>query len=172
MQHDKANSIPRGNNAVLHLLCGRIAAGKSTLAKSLARRHNAVLISEDAYLSALLTDPIQNFQDYQNYSQRFQALIKPTCLDMLERGNPVVLDFPANSPSSRQWLKELIAHTNVRHLLHYLTASNQECWQQFQQRKQTHGANASPIADGAFEEINHYFEPPDVTEGFNVEINR
>ncbi|NCE91845.1 AAA family ATPase [Pseudomonas sp. L13] len=31
----------------LHLLCGKIASGKSTLAKTLAAEHGAIVLSED-----------------------------------------------------------------------------------------------------------------------------
>ena len=34
--------------AVLHMVCGKIASGKSTLTKRLARTENAVIISEDS----------------------------------------------------------------------------------------------------------------------------
>ncbi|MCF5552843.1 AAA family ATPase, partial [Pseudomonas syringae] len=37
----------------LHLLCGKIASGKSTLAKSIATKHSAILLSEDQWLSRL-----------------------------------------------------------------------------------------------------------------------
>lgn len=42
----------------LHLLCGKIAAGKSTLAKHLAARPATVLISEDHWNSTLFPDEI------------------------------------------------------------------------------------------------------------------
>nr|WP_256583759.1 AAA family ATPase [Pseudomonas sp. GW460-12] len=37
----------------LHLLCGKIAAGKSTLAKELVAEHAAILLSEDTWLAQL-----------------------------------------------------------------------------------------------------------------------
>jgi predicted kinase len=37
----------------LHFVSGRIAAGKTTLARQLAADHHAVLISEDVWLSKL-----------------------------------------------------------------------------------------------------------------------
>jgi dephospho-CoA kinase len=43
----------------LHLLCGKIASGKSTLAPNIARDNNAVLISEDYLLSCLYVGEIR-----------------------------------------------------------------------------------------------------------------
>ena len=37
----------------LHMICGKIAAGKSTLARRLADQPNTILISEDVWLSTL-----------------------------------------------------------------------------------------------------------------------
>lgn len=46
--------------ATLHLVCGKIAAGKSTLTSELARAQNTVLISEDKWLSTLYPGEIQS----------------------------------------------------------------------------------------------------------------
>ena len=40
----------------LHFFCGKIAAGKSTLAAKLAEQEGTVLIAEDAWLAALYAD--------------------------------------------------------------------------------------------------------------------
>lgn len=42
----------------LHLMCGKIASGKSTLAKALATEHAAILLSEDHWLSRLYPQQI------------------------------------------------------------------------------------------------------------------
>jgi hypothetical protein len=48
---------------MLHMLCGKIGAGKSTLAKALAAREATVLISEDAWLAALFGDRMETGAD-------------------------------------------------------------------------------------------------------------
>jgi len=50
--------------AVLHLLCGKIASGKSTLARQLAEAHGSVLISEDQWLAGLYPEQIHSIADY------------------------------------------------------------------------------------------------------------
>ena len=49
---------------VLHLMSGKVASGKSTLAKSLATELSAVLLSEDLWLSKLYQDQIKSVTDY------------------------------------------------------------------------------------------------------------
>lgn len=46
------------NQATLYLFCGKMAAGKSTLAKQLANDHNAILLVEDDLLSQLYPEEI------------------------------------------------------------------------------------------------------------------
>ena len=44
----------------LHLLCGKIASGKSTLAKTLATEHAAIVLSEDHWLATLYPGEIRS----------------------------------------------------------------------------------------------------------------
>jgi predicted kinase len=48
----------------LHLLCGKIASGKSTLAKELAAQPNTVIIDEDDWLAHLFPGEINTIDDY------------------------------------------------------------------------------------------------------------
>ena len=52
------------NKSTLHFFCGKMAAGKSTLAKTLAEKHNAILLVEDEWLSELYPEEITNIPDY------------------------------------------------------------------------------------------------------------
>lgn len=162
---------PAGSDPVLHLFCGRIAAGKSTLARKLARRYNAVLISEDHWLSELYPDEIKSFKDYIKYSRRLQTLITPHCVALLNQGASVVFDFPANTPETRSRAKDIIEQTGAKHFLHYITTSPEICKKQLAKRMTAEGSKASPIALNEFDSINQLFVPPQVEEGFNVEIN-
>lgn len=44
----------------LHFLCGKIASGKSTLAKQLAKQPRTILLSEDEWLSTLTIMKLRN----------------------------------------------------------------------------------------------------------------
>lgn len=59
-QNPRAFSVP----AVLHMVCGKIGAGKSTLTKRLAAAPMTVLISEDDWLSRLYPNEIHTIADY------------------------------------------------------------------------------------------------------------
>ena len=62
------------NKTTLHFICGKLGSGKTTLAKEIANKKNAIFISEDIWLSQLFPDAIKTFEDYVLYSKRVRAV--------------------------------------------------------------------------------------------------
>ena len=60
----------------LIFFCGKMGSGKSTYSKKLASELNAVLLSEDKWLSAIYPEEIKNFDDYIKYSSRLKPLLE------------------------------------------------------------------------------------------------
>jgi predicted kinase len=92
----------------LYLLCGKIAAGKSTLARRLAARPATLLITQDHWMSTLFPTEVRTIDDFARYSARLRAAIGPHIVDILRQGLSVVLDFPANTVTYRKWMRSLI----------------------------------------------------------------
>lgn len=88
-----ASNKRREMTATLHFLCGKMAAGKSTLARQLARDHDAVLIGEDLWLQRLFPVEISTFDDYLRCSERLKRVVGPHVSGLLRHGISVVLDF-------------------------------------------------------------------------------
>src|ERR1700742_176082 len=82
------------SKACLYLLCGKIAAGKSTVAAGLASRPATVLISEDHWNSHLFLDELKTIDDYRRCSDRLRNAMGPHVVSLLKAGTSVVLDFP------------------------------------------------------------------------------
>ena len=85
----------------LHLLCGKIASGKSTLANTLATAHAALVLSEDHWLAQLYPGEILSIADYLRSAQRIRGVLGPLVVNLLQSGLNVVLDCPANTPAHR-----------------------------------------------------------------------
>ena len=79
-------------------MSGKIASGKSTLARSLAAEQLAILLSEDYWLSRLYPDQIKSVADYVRLAHQIRKVVGPLVTDVLNAGVSVVLDFPANTP--------------------------------------------------------------------------
>ena len=83
-------------NATLHF-CGKMVAGKTAQSKSLAAENNAVLISNDEWLSRLFLNQIEIFEDYHHYAGRLRPLVEAHVRNILETGNSAILNFGANT---------------------------------------------------------------------------
>src|SRR5262249_2381526 len=111
-------------SAKLIFLCGKMASGKSTLARELANRENAVLLVQDDLLDALFPGEITDIHGFVKCSSRLKNALMPHVCALLSKGISVVLDFPANTREQRAWFSELIERANVDHELHFLDASD------------------------------------------------
>lgn len=158
------------SNATLHLLCGKAGAGKTTLASALAAEHRAILIAEDIWLVRLY-GPMKSFADYRTYSQRVKTVVGPLVTDLLCLGQSVVLDYPANTKSSRLWLRSLFDSAGGHHLLHYLATPDDVCLKRIDQRNIERPEGSYHLTRDDFDYVSSFFEAPEDDEGFKIEIH-
>jgi predicted kinase len=154
----------------LHVLCGKLASGKTTLARQIAVESDGVLVCEDIWLSRLFPGEIVSFADYLSRSARFRRAIAPHVQDLLRRGIPVVFDFGGNVPQERAWVKSLCDAGNVRLVLHYVKASDELCKRQLRRRNDEQPDGSQRTTDDEFDAITKYFVPPEPAEGFDVHV--
>ena len=155
----------------LHLLCGKIASGKSTLAQALAAEHAAFVLSEDQWLAQLYPGEIVSIADYLRCAQRVRAVVGPLVINLLQSGINVVLDFPANTLANREWLLGLAHAAQAPHRLHYLELDDATC------RARLHARNAQgehdfAATDAEFDLITRHFCVPSESESLVIEVHR
>jgi len=155
----------------LHLMCGKIASGKSTLANALKTEQAAILLTEDHWLSRLYPGQIHSVADYVTLSKRLRDIVGPLVIDMLKAGINVVLDFPANTPADRQWLRGLADTAQVSHSLHFIDVDDDTCRARLHLRNKR-GEHDFAATDTEFDLITSYFVAPDKEEGLNVVIHQ
>lgn len=153
--------------SVLHLMCGKIASGKSTLATALSEQHAAILISEDRWLAALYPDEIHSVADYVRYARRIRQVLQPLVIKLLGSGVSVVLDVPANTVADREWLRALADGAQVPHCLHYLAVDDDTCRGRLRVRNAC-GDHDFAATDAEFDLITSYFQIPNVQEGLTI----
>jgi predicted kinase len=154
----------------LHLLCGKIGAGKSTLARELAARPATVLISEDHWNATLFPDELKSIDDYRRYSARVRAAMGPHVVSLLKAGLLVVLDFQANTLAVRRWMRTLIDDSGAAHELHFLDLPDEICLQRLRARNAA-GGHPYQASDADFALFTRCFVPPAPEEGFNVVVH-
>ena len=154
----------------LHLLCGKIAAGKSTLAKQLAAAPATLLISEDHWSSHLFRQELKTLDDYRVYSARLRAAMGPHVVAVLRAGLSVVLDFPANTLVSRRWMRAIADEAGCADVLHVLDPPDAVCKARLKARNEG-GQHPFQTSDAEFDEFSRHFVRPTPDEGFHIVLH-
>ncbi|MFO2464328.1 ATP-binding protein [Pseudomonas sp. 15FMM2] len=157
--------------STLHLMCGKIASGKSTLAKTLAVEHAAIVLSEDHWLSRLYPGEIRSIADYLQCAQKIRGVVGPLVINLLESGVCVVLDFPANTIADRAWLRGLALSARTAHCLHLLEVSDDTCRARLHARNQQ-GDHDFAATDAEFDLITSHFCVPHPDEELVIMVHR
>ena len=155
----------------LHLVCGKIAAGKSSLAESLSTGATTIVISQDKWMATLYPAEISTLADYLRHVARLQDALRPHLVDLLRSGVSIVLDFPANTVRSRAWMRSIFEEAVAAHKLHFLDTPDDICRARLAARNAA-GEHEYQVSEAQFDEFTRYFEPPNEAEGFDVVIYR
>ncbi len=156
----------------LIFFCGKMGSGKSTKSKDSALENNAVLISEDEWLSILYPQQISSFDDYIKYSALLRLLIKSHVQKILLTNTNVVLDFPANTIKQRAWLKSISKEINAQHQLIYLDISDEQCLKQIAKRRLEQPERSAFDTEEMFYHVTKYFESPLDNEELEITLIR
>jgi predicted kinase len=154
--------------ATLYFFCGKMAAGKSTLAREIVKRTGAILLVQDEWLAHLFPDEVVDVPAFRKYSARLRDALTGHVVDLLSRGLTVVLDFPGNTRLQRSWFRRIVDRAAVKHELHFVVASDALCKAQLRIRSRDLADGAAWTSEAEFDSIAKFFEPPAPDEGFNV----
>ncbi len=154
----------------LIFFCGKMGAGKSTLARRMAQDMNALLLSEDEWLAALFPDQILGLEDYIQYSRRLKSVLGPHIRSILKTGVSVVMDFPANTMTQRNWFREIFEPDHIPHRLIYLDVDDETCLQRIAARASSQPERARFDTEAVFRRVTSHFQAPAEREGFNIQV--
>lgn len=154
----------------LTLFCGKMGSGKSTKASEIAASTNAVIISEDEWLSALYPNTIKSLDDYIHHSNLLKPQIKKIAQSILSCGNDVVMDYPANTAGQRKWLQSIYLDINAPHKLYLLDTSDDICLRRIKSRSIEQPLRVSTDTPEMFAATSKYFSSPTADENFNIEV--
>jgi predicted kinase len=152
----------------LFFLCGKMAAGKSTLARQLAARENAMLFEQDHWVETLFPNMIVNVATYIEYSGRINRIVAPIVVDVLTRGISVVMDFPGNTRNQRAWFRSIIDQAGVEHQLHFVDTPDDICKAQLKARSAHLPPGTKWTTEEDFELISSHFRAPEHDEAFTI----
>lgn len=156
------------NTGKLIFFCGKMGAGKSTQARSIARERRAVLLSEDEWLESIYPNEIRSLEDYIQCSRKLRPQIKKLVQSILSTGTDVVMDFPANTTSQRAWFREIFIEVNASHIMLFVDVPDDKCLQQIAKRSIEQPERAATDTEAMFRAVTKHFTAPIAEEGFNV----
>lgn len=156
------------SQATLHLVCGKMASGKSTFAKRHAAELKLIYLSEDELLANLYPGEIADLPAYVDKSGKLKAALKEVIVQLLQSGFSVVLDFPANTVKQRQWLVNLANESGASHVLHFIDQSDDVCKLQLEKRVAENPERAATDTPEMFDAITQFFVAPMADENINV----
>ena len=154
-------------SGTLHLVCGKIGAGKSTLCTRLAAKPDTILVGQDRWLSTLYPEELKTIPDMIRYSARLRSVMGPHVSELLRSGLSVVLDFPANTVDLRRWMLGVAEDAHAPHVLHYLDLPDETCRSRLRRRNEE-GRHEYVVSDAEFDAITAYFQPPGEAEGLTI----
>ena len=154
----------------LHMLCGKIASGKSTLADHLTREDKAVRIAEDQWLNTLFLGEIETGADYLRCTGRLRETVAPHVIDLLNAGVSVVLDFAANTIQQRTWMHGILDRTIADHQLHVLDVPDEVCLTRLRARNAS-GDHPFSATEEQFHRFSKHFVLPTPQERFNIVLH-
>lgn len=168
---EQTDALLRGR---LILICGKIASGKTTLAHRLAVDHQAkgaFILSLDQLMASLYPDEVHTLDDFRRLSARVREAIGPHVVELLRIGLIVILDFPANTPEWRAWMRLLAEKALVRCELHYLKVSDEVCKERLR-RRNAQGNHPYLADEQTFDLFTRHFLPPSDDEGIDIQIHQ
>ncbi|MCD1589084.1 ATP-binding protein [Halomonas sp. IOP_14] len=155
---------------VLTFFCGKMGAGKTTKSREISQERNAVLLSEDEWISSIYPNSIKTLDDYIEYSGRLKPQMKKLVQSILASGTNVVMDFPANTIPQREWFKSIFSEIQAPHELIYIDQPNAICLGQIAKRRIEHPQRAATDTEEMFELVTKHFVAPTLDEGFNTTV--
>lgn len=157
------------SQATLHLVCGKMASGKSTFTKQLSETLSLIYLAEDELLASLYPGEIADVPSYVKRSGKLKAGLRDVIVQLLRNGVSIVLDFPANTVDQRRWLLALATESGALHILHYIDLPDDVCKMQLARRATENPDRVATDTPEMFDAITRYFQAPRADENLNVQ---
>lgn len=148
--------------ALVHLFCGKICSGKSTLAKELAKDHSFVVLNCDEIMT--LFPPLIGDETYARVSENVKRFLYQKTLEIVQADVDVILDWGFWYKAERRAAEDYFTHRGIPVRWYYLDVSD-ETWEENIARRNKNLSSSDYLVDeGLKNKCLALFEPPDEKE--------
>ena len=156
--------------AAVHLICGKICAGKSTFARTLAREKNAVILSCDEIMT-LFPQP-EGDEAYAAVSAGVKAFLLRKAAETVACGANVILDWGFWRKADRAETSAYFAVKAISFQWYYLDIQDARWWENIALRNAAPGPSDYFVDEGLLQKCVRCFEAPDAEEARDWHVIR
>lgn len=148
--------------AKVHIMCGKIASGKTTYAKKLSEKHRAVILSVDDLMQKLY-DRCPGEKQHTETVKRIMNYFYELAEDAVSKGIDVILDYGYWTRADRKRTREYFEGKGIKTALYYIQVPEKTRLSQLERRNKTL-KDSQIIEENMREKLDAYFEEPDKCE--------
>lgn len=141
----------------VYLICGVICSGKSTLAREMARRQRAMVLSCDALTKALGDDLGKR---HDAVAKRVQEYLKRQAAELVGLGLDVILDWGFWRAADRSEITRFFDARGIAHEWHYIDVDQARLTRNIESRNAHPGKSDYIVDQGLLDKCLSAFEPP------------
>jgi len=144
---------------ILFLMCGLPGSGKTTLAKQIELRENALRLTPDEWMSRIVGDGFN-----EEKRAEVEAMLWDIAARCLQLGINVILDFGFWSRAERDDFRKRARKLDANTEIHYLEVTLEELLKRVKQRKVKGTKHSFMVTEKQLREWVNCFEAPSKDE--------
>lgn len=143
--------------AKIILICGVICCGKSTLARALAQRERAIILSCDE-LTKAIGDDLGDRHDA--VAARLHVYLRDKAAELSRLGLNVILDWGFWRAADREEMSRFLRDNRIPFEWHYMDISREQLERNIARRNADPGPSDYYVDQGLLDKCLDAFEPP------------
>lgn len=150
---------------IAYVICGFIGAGKTTFARKLEKKTEAVRITKDEWIIKIFGNKITLDKKFEVFDKNITELATDIAFRILRSGKDVIIDEGFWVRSQRDDIKKKILGVGAKPIFYYVEYSVEKMRERVINRSKYPSIDSFEISEEMFDKYLKYWEPPTKEEG-------